>query len=72
MDIVVVFEGSLFHAQMLVDLLQNEGIEAFLRDEILGTRSPGWRIAGGVKVVVSSLDLEKARTIVTDFEKSIL
>lgn len=69
---VEVYEGSLFHAQMLVGLLENEGIEAFLQDEILGSRDPGWRMAGGVKVIVSNPDLEKTMSIVHDFEKTLV
>jgi hypothetical protein len=71
MDIIEVFEGSLFQSQMVVNLLENEGIEAFLRDEILGTRSPTWRSAGGVKVIVSSLDFDKAKSVVDEYERTM-
>jgi hypothetical protein len=71
MDIVEVFEGTLFQSQMVVNLLENEGIEAFLRDEILGTRSPTWRSAGGVKVIVSSRDFDKAKLVVDDYERTM-
>lgn len=71
MDIIEVFEGTLFESQMVVNLLENEGVEAFLRDEILGTRSPTWRPAGGVKVIVSSLDFDKARLVIDEYEKAM-
>jgi hypothetical protein len=71
MEIIEVFEGTLFQSQMVVNLLENEGVEAFLCDEILGTRSPMWGSECGVKVIISGLDFDKARSVVDEYEKTI-
>ena len=55
---------------MVKNLLENEGIEASLKDEIIGTRSPVWTPSGGVRVIVSDLDFEKAILIVDEYEKN--
>lgn len=69
---VVVYDGTLFHAQMIKNLLENEGVESFLKDEIIGSRSGEiWRPGGGVKVVVYGNDLMKALKVVEDYENSL-
>jgi hypothetical protein len=71
---VEVFAGTAWQAEMVKSLLENAEIEAYVIDEIIGTLSPWWTAPGGagsVKVVVSSVDCEKARSIVEEFEKNI-
>jgi hypothetical protein len=71
MKLIEVFDGTLFQAQMVKNLLENEGIESSLKDEVIGTRGGGaWRPAGGVKVVVSDLDYDRARLVIDKFEES--
>ena len=70
MQLIELYDGSLFESQMIKNLLENVGIKSFLKDEIIGTRSPVWVPGGGVKVFVSDLDYDKARLIVADFKKS--
>jgi Putative prokaryotic signal transducing protein len=70
MKLVELYDGTLFECQMIKNLLENDGIESFLKDEIIGTRSPGWRPGGGVKLIVSDFDYEKAKKIVNTYEKS--
>jgi hypothetical protein len=71
---VEIFAGTIWEAEMVKSLLENAEIEAFLLDENTGTLAP-WYTAGGgagsVKVVVSSLDLENATAIVTEYEKNL-
>jgi hypothetical protein len=71
---VVVFSGTIWAAELVKSLLQNAEVEAFLIDQNTGSLAP-WYTAGGgagsVKVVVSSLDYEKARTIVMEYEENI-
>ena len=56
-------------AQMVQNLPEEKGIESALQDEIIGTRGGGiWRPAGGVKVIISDRDYEKAKEIVDRFE----
>ncbi|MBS4060158.1 MAG: DUF2007 domain-containing protein [Bacteroidetes bacterium] len=66
-----VFEGTIFQAEMVKNLLENEDIEAFLKDQIIGTRNPMWSPYGGVKVIVSSLDYEAALSVVKEYEKNL-
>jgi len=71
---IVVFSGTIWSAELVKSLLENSEIEAFLIDQNTGTLAP-WYTAGGgagsVKVVVSSLDYEKAKTIVTEYEDNV-
>lgn len=69
MKITEIFEGDSFQSQMVKNLLENEGIESFLKNEIIA-RSPVFRGGSGVKVMISELDYEKAKSIVEEYKKS--
>ena len=72
MRLVELFEGTLFECQMIKNLLDEEGIESDLNNEIIGTRGGNsYRPAGGVKIIVSDDNYEKAKMIVNEFEKSL-
>lgn len=71
MKIVEVFEGNLFQAQMIKNLMEKDGIESFLKDELVGTRNPVWRPGSGVRVMVSDLNYDRARLIADEFEKNL-
>ena len=68
-----VFSGTIWQAELVKSLLENEEIESFLNDEINGTMVP-WVTSGGgagsVKVIVSNLDFQRARVIVDEYEKN--
>jgi hypothetical protein len=71
---VEVFSGTIWAAELVKSLLENAEIETFLRDENTGTLAPWYTAPGGagsVKVVVSSLDYEQAKLIVTAYENNI-
>lgn len=71
---VEIFRGMIFQAQMVVNLLENAGIDAYLQDEITGTLNLPWDNAGGVgmvKVTVSSADLEQAQVVVDEYKKNL-
>ena len=71
MKLVELYDGTLFECQMLKNLLENEGIDSNLKDEIIGTRGGGlWRPAGSVKVIISEENYDKAKMIVRKFEES--
>jgi uncharacterized protein (DUF1330 family) len=71
MKLVELYEGTLFECQMIKNLLENEGIESDLNNEIIGTRGGNiFRQEGGVKVIVTDDNYDKARMIVIEFEKS--
>jgi hypothetical protein len=70
---VEVFDGNDWEASMVKSLLENAEIEAFIKDEKMGVLAP-WNIAGGgagsVKIIVSSVDFERAKEVVAEFEKA--
>jgi hypothetical protein len=69
-----VFAGTTWQAEMVKSLLENSKIEAYMKDEFVGTLSPWWTAPGGagsVKVVVSSLDYQRAKAIVDEFEDTV-
>ena len=69
---VEVFAGNQFEANMVKNLLENEGIEAFVLDEFIGTISP-WVASGGgagaVKVIVKEEDKDIATQIVEKYNQ---
>lgn len=69
MKLVEIFDGTLFQSQMVKNLLENEGIESFLKNEIIA-RSPVFRGGSAVKVMISELDYENARRIVDGYKQS--
>jgi hypothetical protein len=73
MKLVELYDGTLFECQMIQNLLENDGIESSLKDEIIGTTGGGsgmFRPGFGVKIIVSDENFEKAKMIVNDFEKT--
>jgi hypothetical protein len=70
---VEVFAGTAVQASVVKSLLENAEIEAFLKDEFTGVLYPWHTSPGGVgavKVLVSSIDQEKARIVVEEFERN--
>ncbi|MCI1786363.1 MAG: DUF2007 domain-containing protein [Bacteroidales bacterium] len=71
MDLIPIYEGTQFECYMIMNLLENEGIESVLNNEVTGTRGGNmFRPAGGVKVIVAGENYEKARAVVEEYEKS--
>ena len=71
---VEIFAGTNWQAEMVRSLLENEKIEAFIKDGIIGTLGPWWAAPGGagsVTVFVSSLDFEQAKLIVDKYERNL-
>ena len=67
-DFTVIYSGASFQADLLKSLLEGRGIQAILEDEFLGRMVP-YAVPEGVKVLVATADLDKARRIVEDFIK---
>lgn len=68
-----VFGGAIWQAQMVLNLLENAGIKAYLQDEAVGSLNLPWASPGGVgvvKVVVSASDYEAAQKVVEDYEEN--
>jgi Putative prokaryotic signal transducing protein len=69
-DLVVVFKGTAWQAEQLRGLLENAGIESFLRDEVMGRIDAPALAAGAigaVKVVVAREHIPQAQQLVEDF-----
>ncbi|MDD2491682.1 MAG: DUF2007-related protein [Bacteroidales bacterium] len=71
---VEVFAGTGWQAEMVKNLLENEGISSFLKNEIIGTILPFGTSPGGVgaiKVIVSEEFKERAMAVVTEYLKNL-
>ncbi|HAQ64786.1 MAG TPA: hypothetical protein DCR43_02870 [Bacteroidales bacterium] len=71
---VEVFAGTLWQAELLKSLLADSEIESFIKDGIMGTLYPWYSAPGGagaVKVFVSDIDVEKARMVISEYERNI-
>ena len=71
---VEVFAGTAVQANLLKSLLENAEIKAYLKDEFTGIIAPWHSSPGGVaavKVFVSSVDQERARLVVEEFETNL-
>jgi len=68
---VVVFIGQSWEAEMVKNILENDGIAAYINNEYVGTLVPFYTTPGmgAVRVVVSKPDVEKAKMLVADFEQ---
>jgi hypothetical protein len=70
---VEVFDGTSWQAEIVKSMLENEGIHAYIKDNILGTLIP-WNVApggaGAVKVFVAGADAEQAKLVVDEYEKN--
>ena len=71
---VEVFAGTAWQAGMLKSMLEDNEIEAFLGDEILGTYAP-WNTApggaGAVRVFVALMDFESAKIVVDQYYENL-
>jgi hypothetical protein len=72
-ELVEIFAGSSIEAEIVRSLLNDSDIEAFLKDEYMGTIAP-WHVApggvGSVKVVVSRVSYSKAKSVVDGYHKN--
>jgi hypothetical protein len=65
--LIEIFSGKDWQAEMVKNILENEGIESFLKDEIMGSLYPP-NAVGDTKVMISSLDYYKAKILVDKYE----
>ncbi len=69
-DMVIVFIGLAWEAELVKNLLENEGLTAFVTDKAVGNMFPFYTTPGmgAVKVRVANRDFDKARELVAGFE----
>ena len=71
---VEIFAGTTWQAMMVKSLLENIEIEAYIKDEIMGTFNPWWTAPGGagsVSVWVSDTDFLRAKEVVKAYEDNL-
>lgn len=67
----LVFTGQSWEAELLKNILEKEGISAYLNNEATGNMFPFLTTPGmgAVKLVVTKEDYEKAMELVREFEE---
>lgn len=71
---VEVYAGTAVQATLVKSLLENAEIDSYLKDEFSGTLYPWHTTPGGVgavKVFVSSVDQDKARIVVNEYQSNL-
>lgn len=58
-------------AQVVVALLESEGIEAVIDEDDAGDQLPSLEEARGVRVLVAQADAERARTILDEYQSDV-
>jgi hypothetical protein len=66
-----IYSGTLWEAQMITSLLQDEGIESFLKNSVLKSYAFDPSIAQQVKIMVLESDLNRSIEIVKRFQNKI-
>lgn len=71
--LIEVFAGELWKATMIKNVLEDNNIQAFLENSLMGVLEP-WVVSPGgyrpFKVVVSSIDYDKAIQLIEEFNQS--
>jgi len=73
-DPTEVYAGNIVDVGVVKTLLEDAGIHAYLKDEIIGMLSPWFTDAGGagsIKVMVAKVDADVAKSVVAEYEKNI-
>lgn len=71
-ELVVVFRGNTIDAEIVKEILIDNGIMAHMKNQLMGSIAP-WQVSAGgldpVEVEVLEKDSEKALQLVKDFNK---
>lgn len=70
-EIIVIFEGNQIDADIIKDLLIDNGINVNLKNQLMGTIAP-WQVSPGgfepIKVEILSKDKDKALELIKEFK----
>ncbi len=69
---MVIFTGTAWQAGLVKDFLEESGIEAYFRDEMMGSFNPWWSVPGGtsnVKVMTSGRNYRRAMDLIRQYER---
>jgi hypothetical protein len=67
---VVAQVPSAIEAQLIVGLLESEGIEAVTSSDDAGGQEPQWQLTQGVRVLVAPEDEERAQQLIAEADAS--
>ncbi|MEI6677160.1 MAG: DUF2007 domain-containing protein [Mariniphaga sp.] len=70
-EMVEVFAGELWEATLIRELLEDNGIEAYLENEVMGNIAPWYITSGGtapVTIKILQSDLEFSRELIEGFQ----
>jgi hypothetical protein len=72
-ELVEIYSGELWQSSVIKDLLEDNGIHAFIENEVMGNIAP-WQISSGgvasVKIKILSSDYALAIELVDEFNNS--
>lgn len=73
-ELVLVYTGSPINAEIINQMLNENGILSQIKNELMSTLAP-WQVSGGgfepVEIYVLGSDEEEAKSIVNAFQNSI-
>lgn len=67
--VIELFSGTLWEAEMIHSLLNNAGIQSFVKNNVVNSYLYNPIQASGVKVMVLESDLKEAEGILKDFTR---
>lgn len=71
-DLVVVFRGNPMDAEIINEILTDNGITANVKNQLMGSIAP-WQVSAGgfepVTIEVMKKDVEKALDLINEFNK---
>ncbi|MGQ7870070.1 putative signal transducing protein [Sunxiuqinia sp. sy24] len=72
-ETVVIYTGKTMDAEMVNQLLNNQGIETLISNQLMGSIAP-WQVSAGgfepVEIIINKEDEAKARQLIKEFHYS--
>lgn len=73
MDLIVIYRGNPVDSEIIKDVLNDQGIVASLKNQLMSSIAPWYVSAGGfnpVEVEIFARDKEKALALIEEFNKN--